>query len=186
MNIIEYAKHSNRSKQLISRWVKPGGLLESVHKRSPTGRIIIDVEKADYLIRTQLNTMQSRRKEEVIKKQFPPEQQIKKQNFHSKDDSKINHESDSPKIYTLQDALVKDKYYSAALKKQKLDMQAGTLVLKADVEKEAFDCARQIRDAMLNIPNRVSAILAAEKEESVIDKILTTEIIQALQTFAEA
>jgi hypothetical protein len=64
MNVSQYAKHTGRSKQLISKWLKPGGLLYDVHTRV-NGRIFIDVKKADYLIKTGLDLTKSRRVQSV-------------------------------------------------------------------------------------------------------------------------
>ena len=126
---------------------------------------------ADIILATQLDKSQSRRKEKVINQQFP----------ETKLDEKLG-ESDDIELGSFQNALTKDKYYSAALKKQKLDQGAGILTLKADEEKEAFECARQLRDNVLNVPGRISSILAAETNAFEVDKLLTQELSQALET----
>ena len=155
MNLVEYAEHSGRSKQLISRWVKPGGLLEKACRRNGR-KVEIDVEMADTLIEMTLDKSKSRK------------------------------HSPQTKAFTgtYQDALTKDKYYAAALKKLKLDREKGLLVLKVAVEKESFECARQVRDAILNIPSRIAPILAAEKAESKVEKMLVSELTQALEGLA--
>lgn len=67
---------------------------------------------------------------------------------------------------------------------RKLDMDdaiaKGVLVEKKEVEKQAFDSARKVRDAMLNIPDRISSILATEKKETKVRKLLIAEIKNAL------
>ena len=50
----------------------------------------------------------------------------------------------------------------------------------------AFNKFRQFRDHMLNIPDRVAAMVAAETEASKCHQILTTEIRRALNEFADA
>jgi len=166
MNVTQYAKHVERSVSLISRWLKPGGLLEDAHIRA-NGAININVKMADLILNTQLNKSQSRRKETLITKEFP--------------DIKWDDPGES-EFGSLADAMTRDKYYSAALKKQKLDQIAGTLTLKADEEKEAFECARQLRDTILNVPGRISSILAAETNAFEVDKLLSQELSQALET----
>jgi len=72
-----------------------------------------------------------------------------------------------------------------ALRQMELDQKRGLLIPKEDVEIEAFECARQVRDAMLSIPGRVAAQLAATGDETEITRLLTTEIRTALQGVSE-
>jgi hypothetical protein len=51
-------------------------------------------------------------------------------------------------------------------------------------EQEYFRAVRQVRDAMLNIPPRVSGILAAERDQARVFEIITKEIHQALEELA--
>ncbi len=50
----------------------------------------------------------------------------------------------------------------------------------------AFNKFRQFRDHMLNIPDRLAAILAAETEAAKCYEILATEIRKALNEFADS
>lgn len=59
--------------------------------------------------------------------------------------------------------------------------QKGELVDAKAVASEWFKVARQTRDAMLNIPARISAQLAAEKKQEKCFAILQKEIQQALE-----
>jgi hypothetical protein len=54
-------------------------------------------------------------------------------------------------------------------------------VLRSEVEKMTFDLIRQTRDAMANIPARVSGILAATSDQSEVFRLLTQEIVQAME-----
>ncbi len=60
----------------------------------------------------------------------------------------------------------------------------GDLVRMSDIKKLAFNKSRTIRDRMLNIPERVAAMLAAESDTHRVHEILTTEIRKALFEFA--
>lgn len=60
--------------------------------------------------------------------------------------------------------------------------EQGAYLLVRDVKDAAFSRARQIRDALLNIPDRISSILAAESDHDRTREILTTEIRQALES----
>jgi len=56
----------------------------------------------------------------------------------------------------------------------------GELVPVADVQVAAFNRARIVRDGMLNIPDRVAAVLAAESDEGKVHALLSAEIRTAL------
>lgn len=59
-------------------------------------------------------------------------------------------------------------------------------LIDADVAgRKAFDCARTVRDSLLNIPARLSAELAAERDERRVFIRLDEEIRKALATLAE-
>jgi hypothetical protein len=59
--------------------------------------------------------------------------------------------------------------------------EIGQLVSLEDVKKIAFARGRIIRDSMLNIPDRVSSLLADENDASKIHEILSREIREALE-----
>jgi len=159
----QYAEHTGRSVQLIGRWCKPGGLIEKACKRADNNRLTINADKADALLEMTLNVSQSREK-------------YKKGN---------DIDPTGGNIGSYSDALTADKFYAAANKKLKFEQDSGKLVLKADVEKEAFEIARQVRDAILNISSRVSSILAAVNDENEVEEILTKELTQALEELSD-
>jgi len=159
VNLTEYAKHSGRSKPLISRWIKPGGLLEKACKRN--GRNVeINAEEADALLEVMLDQSKSRRTS------IP------------KGKDKLTS--------SYQDALAQDKYYAAALKKLKLDREEGLFVLKSDVEKTAFNTGRQIKEQCLSIADRCSPLVAAESDAFQCKQILLTEINYILEELSNA
>jgi hypothetical protein len=78
------------------------------------------------------------------------------------------------------------EHYQARLAKIEYEERVGSLVSKDEVQVAAFNTHRVIRDAMLNIPDRVAAMLAAETDEAKCYEILATEIRKALNEFADA
>ena len=60
------------------------------------------------------------------------------------------------------------------------------LVPKDEVQVAAFNKFRQFRDHILNIPDRVAAMLAAETEAAKCYEVLATEIRRALNEFADS
>ncbi len=63
---------------------------------------------------------------------------------------------------------------------------AGELLPKAEIQSATFNAFRQIRDRMLNIPDRVATMVAAESDAVKCYEILSAEIRLALQQFADS
>lgn len=62
----------------------------------------------------------------------------------------------------------------------------GLLVDVAQARRQAYECARTIRDALLNLPSRLAAELAAEPDATKVHARLDEEIRLALERLAEA
>lgn len=60
----------------------------------------------------------------------------------------------------------------------------GTLVQAEEVEADAYRVARQVRDAILNVPSRLAGILAAESGQRRVHDLLEQELRQALEALA--
>jgi Protein of unknown function (DUF1441) len=75
----------------------------------------------------------------------------------------------------------KREAYNAELARLEVEEKQGQLVAADEVRKTAFAVARQVRDGMLNIPDRVSAELAAVTDQFEIHRRLTDEIRKALE-----
>jgi len=78
------------------------------------------------------------------------------------------------------------EYYQAKLARIEYEERVAKLVAKNEVQVAAFDKFRQFRDHMLNIPDRVAAMMAAETEAAKCYGILTSEIRRALNEFADS
>jgi hypothetical protein len=70
----------------------------------------------------------------------------------------------------------------------KIDFEERTekLVSSDEVKVAAFNRFRRFRDGMLNIPDRLAAVLAAEGDPRRIHELLSSEIRNALTEFADA
>ena len=75
--------------------------------------------------------------------------------------------------------------YQARLAKIDYEERIGKLVAKDEVQVAAFNKFRQFRDHMLNIPDRLAPILAAETEPARVHELVATEIRRALNDFAD-
>lgn len=70
----------------------------------------------------------------------------------------------------------RDTHWSSETKRLKALKDAGELVEADKVEREAFEQARLLRDAFLNIPDRIAATLAAETDPIAVHTLLLKEI----------
>jgi len=78
------------------------------------------------------------------------------------------------------------EHYQARLAKLEFEEKTGKLIPADEVKMTAFNLFRRYRDHMLNIPDRLAAILAAEVEAGKCYEILASEIRKALNEFADA
>ena len=79
------------------------------------------------------------------------------------------------------------EYYQASLAKIEYEQKVGKLLPKDEVQAAAFNTYRQFREQLLNIPDRVAAIIAAETgmDTKKVHEILTAEVRHALNEFAD-
>lgn len=74
--------------------------------------------------------------------------------------------------------------YLARLAKLEFEEKSGKLINADGMKNEAFKMARIVRDSILNIPDRISAELAAETEPFKVHKLLSDELRKALEALA--
>lgn len=87
---------------------------------------------------------------------------------------------------TFQQARAMREAYLAKVAKLVYEERIGKLVSAEKVKAEAFEAARMTRDAILNLPNRISHELASETDPSKIHNLLTIELTKALEELANA
>ena len=82
-------------------------------------------------------------------------------------------------------ARTEEKMLKIELLELDLQLKKGETVLVKDVEYAAFTAARDVRDKMLNIPDRICAIVAAETDEVKVREIIMKQIENELQSVVE-
>lgn len=75
--------------------------------------------------------------------------------------------------------------YVARLRKMEYEEKANRLVPLDKVSVRWFNLARQLRDQLLGVPNRIDAILAAEDDRFKINQLLSEEISRVLEEFSK-
>ena len=93
--------------------------------------------------------------------------------------------SDELEIPSFNESRAKSEHFRAELARLDQEVKEQQLVEVARVQREAFTAARAVRDALGNIPDRVSNQLAAESDPVVIHQTLTEEIRKALETLTK-
>ena len=74
--------------------------------------------------------------------------------------------------------------YEALQKQHDYEISIGKYVLADDVKAAAFNKARTIRDMLLNIPSKLSPVLAAESDNEQVYALLNDEIRLVLEELA--
>ncbi len=76
---------------------------------------------------------------------------------------------------------IKNEMERGKLLEAKARAEIGELVAVEEVKRDAFNVARVVRNNLLNIPNRVSALLASLSDTEKIHMALTEEITNSLE-----
>ena len=86
--------------------------------------------------------------------------------------------NDSPALERYREARAK-------LVEMELKERGDELLDASQVEKEAFDLARQVRDSILGIPNRIADQIVVLDDRVEIIKVLTDELTNALEKLSQ-
>ncbi|MBC6685947.1 hypothetical protein H9I48_01575 [Wolbachia pipientis] len=93
-----------------------------------------------------------------------------------------NYSENGEKLSTmLLKTRIKNEMERGKLLEAKAKAEIGELVAVEEVKRDAFNVARVVRNNLLNIPNRVSALLASLSDTEKIHETLTEEITNSLQ-----
>lgn len=82
---------------------------------------------------------------------------------------------------TYAQARAQHERFKARLAQLELEQREGKLVEADVVKREAFRTARLVRDALLNLPDRIAAELANETNQFKVHQRLVSEIRRALE-----
>jgi phage terminase Nu1 subunit (DNA packaging protein) len=90
-----------------------------------------------------------------------------------------------PAVVTFVDARTREKLIKVELLELDLKLKKGETVPVKDVEFAAFTLAREVRDKMLNVPDRISAEVAAETDEIKVRNIIMAQIENELRAISD-
>lgn len=151
MTKAQYAKHRGVSRQMIGKLAKDDRILL-------TADGMVDCELSDVLLDNFSDAS------------------LKNQQTQTRDN--VMTQLSEIGSYSEQRALLTQ--YKAGLAKIELDKASGTVVDTATVQYAAFDTARRVRDSILNLPDRLAPLLAAESDVHTVRTLLDTELRRAL------
>ena len=163
VTVKEYAGHRGVTERQIRRYLSDGMIPPAA--LSKKGRfILIDTDKADRILDKAVLSSK------VVSPRTPQPQVMER----------VAKKGGTSGLDFTEARTLKERY-KAALLKIELDEKTGRLVDSEAVKVAAFNKARAVRDSLLNIPDRISPILAAEKDQMKVADILTREIRTALE-----
>ena len=149
MTIPDYAEHRGLSSRMIRKHITTGRIPKKATRPKKKGgkHLLVHMEKADKALSENLK--------------IPSEKTILPSKPTAEEMNRVIDEAGIERCRSLTDAQRLDKEYAAALKKLDHAERSGILVSAVEVSKACFDAGRLARDAILNIPERISAILAS-------------------------
>ena len=92
--------------------------------------------------------------------------------------------SSIPEGTTQAEAKVEKEYWLGRKAELEFKKMSGELISIEEVEREAFEMAKGVRDAFLALPARLAPILAADSDQFSIQNKLTLEINSALESLS--
>lgn len=157
-----YAKHRGVSPAGVFDAIDKGRLSLSLEKKD-SGRYLIDVDVADAEWLANTDSMTGAPAHMANRPAEPD-----------------NDPEDGQPI-TYAEARAQHERFKARLAQLELEQREGKLVEAEVVKRESFRTARLVRDALLNLPDRVAGELAAETNQFKVHQRLVSEIRRALE-----
>ena len=166
MTQTQYAKHRGVTQGRISQLSKEGRLV-----LTSTGLVV--VEDSDRALAASINPSQQRKKK-------PKPEPSKSDNVPTQTKQDLIKLFSTPGSLTESESRIKKNEADTKLKEIAIEKMKGNLYDAAKADSHVFSRFRSARDAMLSIPARISAELAAMSDPFEIQRKLTKEIEQAM------
>lgn len=164
----EYAAHIGASPAYVTKLGKQGRLVE----REQEGKRLVDFDLTDRLVRNTTDMGRARNGANASPDRAPS--------------VPIAPIADGGRVDAIfRQAQAQERAYNAKLAELEYKRAIGEVVSAADVEAELSRVFAAFREAMMQIPARVSAVLAAETDAAKVADTLTDEIRRALLQLKE-
>jgi hypothetical protein len=181
-----YARHRGVSLRAVQKAIASGRI-----EKTPTGQVDTEVADRQWQSRTAPRPV-------AAQQNRPPQSQPRQSgrgdvsqepesNLVAHNQPRYESRGDLPATSSLDYSRARavNETYRAKLTKIEFEERSEKLVSRDEVRVAAHNKYRIFRDAMLNIPDRVAAVVASEGDSAKVHHILTTEIRRALQEFAD-
>lgn len=187
LSFAAYAKRRGVSPATVTKAVASGRISTQVDPR--TGRRAIDPEVAD----REWDERTDRAKQEgsiAYQKQrrrgdaAPTDDDVQPENPTTEASPAPPSLSESSASAALALSKARREHYNAELARLAFEQKTGRLVEAEEVQRQAFATGRIVRESMLNLPDRLAAMLAGETDPRRIHALLTDEITKALEALA--
>jgi hypothetical protein len=164
LGVNKYAAHRGVKSGSVSKAIK-NGVISAAVRQYPSGKKLINQEYADRL----------------WSKYMPINRNaLSKQGDNSPGDSGDDDQGPSfIKIRTAKEG------FAVKLAQLNYEEKSGLLCRVADVQAAATEMGANFREAVLNIPDKLSPLLAAEKDIDKIYELLTSELHLALDNLSK-
>jgi len=159
----DFARHKGVSREAVSKAIRTGRLFASlVEENGQKTKLNLDLANREWVENTD----------------------TKRKKFEDIDQDQENVPALRQKMPPLNQSRLVLETYKARLAKLEYEEKVGKLIDADQVRESAFKLARQTRDGVLNIADRVAADLAAETDAFKVHARLTKEIREALRALA--
>jgi hypothetical protein len=183
ISVSEYARRRGVTHPAVFKAIKDGRLLKSV-SRDARSRPHIDPVLADQEWARNTDEAQQRPREQQRKAEAPIGQQALFGDVGNTKRNELDEQnSKAASAWRVNRAL--REAAEAQLKTLELRERQRELVVGADVSTAAFETGRALREAILNVPNLISAELARTSDSHAVHEILTRALIRALASIAD-
>ena len=183
-NVTDLANRLGVTKGRVSQLHKKGAFGDTF-TRLNNRRYIIDIEAAVENVKKYSDPVARGHKNKIARLNLtdtPPEQRTDDRRQRTDDGGQRAETAKTIELagMSFSAARTLKEQYNAEMKKLDYEERSGKLLRDEDVRKGAFEMYRKTRDSLLNIIDRISAQLAAEKKEANVRIILENEIRNAL------
>ena len=175
----EYARTRGFSRQYVGQMAAKGIIKLKGRK--------VDTDQADAALAAIHDPVRSERRSEPQNKSAPAAKPVA---VHAPEPVTLPHGGGLPQDGTpprgdlptlLLKTRIKSEVERAKLLEIKAKVEAGKYIDADTVKTAAFNKARVVRDGLLNIPDRLAAVLAAENDPARVHELLAAEIRTALE-----
>jgi hypothetical protein len=185
MSLRAYARHRGVSLRAVQKALASG----RINARSD-GRLDADVADANWARNTAPRPLPSSSPvNKRANKPATPPASPQSAHHHAEPRPAARESNDPPRLESgleYSKARAVRENYLARMAKIDFEERSAKLVSADEVKVAAFNRFRQFRDGVLNIPDRLAAVLAAETDPSRVHDALVTEIRKVLVEFADA